>query len=167
VNATVRRRVHRDVDRLDYRRPADHLPEQAPLPPTPCQVPPPERADRCPLPLALRPPEATLTLTAPLLLTLPLTGMPPDPEMMPSWISTPIPEFGSQAPRWVMICTFQLPSNGVTAWAALLWAANAIPAAMTAERVGSEIIFMTTILEVGSRSRLRTIESETARRQYT
>jgi hypothetical protein len=84
------------------------------------------------------------------LLTLPLTGTPPDPEMIPSRISTPKPELGSQAPRWVMICTFQLPSNGVTAWAAPVAATDAIPAATTAERVGSEIIFMATVLEVES-----------------
>ena len=61
------------------RRLADHLPEQVPREPTPCQVPPPELADNRPLPLALCSPEATLTLTAPLPATLPRTGIPPEP----------------------------------------------------------------------------------------
>jgi hypothetical protein len=62
-----------------HRRLADHLPEQVPREPTPCQVPPPELADNRPLPLALCSPEATLTLTAPLPATLPRTGIPPEP----------------------------------------------------------------------------------------
>src|SRR5579863_5990499 len=82
-----------------HRRLADHLPEQAPCEPTPRQEPPPELADNRPLPLAFRLPEATPTLTEPLRATRPLTGMPPEPETMPSRISTPILELGSQAPR--------------------------------------------------------------------
>ena len=74
------------------RRLADHLPEQAPCEPTPRQVPPPELADNRPLPLAFRLPEATPTLTEPLRATRPLTGMPPEPETMPSRISTGLSE---------------------------------------------------------------------------
>ena len=68
----------RRVDRLrtgdggrSYWRLADHLPEQAPRAPTPCQLPPPELPDNRPLPEARCSPEATLTVTAPLLATRP------------------------------------------------------------------------------------------------
>jgi hypothetical protein len=107
---TRRPPAHAPPPGQNHRRPADHLPEQAPREPTPRQLPPPELADNRPLPLAFEPPEATLTLTAPLLDTLPWTGIPPAPDTTPSWISTPKLELGSQAPRCVMICTVQLPS---------------------------------------------------------
>jgi hypothetical protein len=92
--------------------------------------------------LALRLPDATLTVTAPLFATLPRTGIPPVPVMLPSRISTPKPELGSQAPRCVVICTFQLPSNDVLAHTAPAVTAAAIAMVMTVETPGDDIIFM-------------------------
>jgi hypothetical protein len=125
-----------------YRRLADHRPEHGPWEPTPRQVPPPELPDSRPLPLAFRLPEATLTVTAPLPDTVPRTGMPPEPVMLLPWISTPKPELGSQAPRCVMICTLQLPSNDSRACAAPAATAAAIAMVMTVETPGGDIIFM-------------------------
>jgi hypothetical protein len=92
--------------------------------------------------LAFRLPEATLTVTAPLPDTVPRTGMPPEPVMLLPWISTPKPELGSQAPRCVMICTLQLPSNDSRACAAPAATAAAIAMVMTVETPGGDIIFM-------------------------
>jgi hypothetical protein len=122
----------------NYRRPAVHVPEHAPREPTPCQEPPPVLADKCPLPLAFELPEETLTLTAPLLDTLPLTA----PDTIPSWISAPKLEVGSQAPRRVLICTVQLPSKGEAACAVSLAAVVAIATAATIRTLESDIVRM-------------------------
>jgi hypothetical protein len=68
--------------------------------------------------------------------------MPPEPEMLLPRISTPKPELGSQAPRCVVICTLQLPSNDVRARAVPVAAAAAIATAATAQTVGSDIKFI-------------------------
>jgi hypothetical protein len=125
-----------------YRRLADHRPEHGPWEPTPRQVPPPELPDSRPLPLAFRLPEATLTVTAPLPDTVPRTGIPPEPVMLLPRISTPKPELGSQAPRCVVICTLQLPSNDSRACTAPAATAAASAMVMTVETPGGHIIFM-------------------------
>jgi hypothetical protein len=92
--------------------------------------------DKRPLPLAYEAPDETLTLTAPLLDTLPLAA----PDTTPSWISTPKLEFGSQAPRRVVICTVQLPSKREAACAVSLVAAAAIAIAATIAALESKIV---------------------------
>jgi hypothetical protein len=92
---------------------------------------PPELVDKRPLPLAYEPPDETLTLTAPLLDTLPL----PAPDTIPSWISTPKLELGSQAPRRVVICTVQLPSKREAACAVAAIATAAMIAALESKIV--------------------------------
>jgi hypothetical protein len=91
--------------------------------------------DKRPLPLAYEPPEETLTRTAPFLDTLPLAG----PDTIPSWISTPKLELGSQAPRRVMICTVQLPSKRE---AACVSHAAVVAIAVAIAALESKIVFI-------------------------
>ena len=80
-------------------------------------------------------------MTVPLPDTVPRTGMPPEPVMLLPRTSTPKLELGSQAPRCVMICTVQLPSNDVLAHA-LSAAALVIATVAAIQTVRSEIRFM-------------------------